>query len=75
MAAIDRRADRPVYKQVADDLRKRIVSREFAPGAPALGTPTAPSMADELARLATLRSEGAISNDEYVRAKELALSS
>jgi len=54
-------------------LRRQTLA-EFAPGAPAPGTSTVPSMADELARLATLRSEGAISNDEYVRAKEHALS-
>ena len=29
---IDPRSDRPVYKQVADDLRRRITSGEFAPG-------------------------------------------
>ncbi|GGJ85366.1 transcriptional regulator [Pilimelia anulata] len=29
---IDRRADRPVYKQLADDLRRRIRAGEFPPG-------------------------------------------
>jgi len=53
-------------------LRRQTLA-EFAPGAPPLGKlrrrrwrTSSPS--------ATLRSEGAISNDEYVRAKELALS-
>lgn len=31
---IDPRSDRPVYKQVADDLRRRITTGEFAPGDP-----------------------------------------
>ncbi|GGK29860.1 transcriptional regulator [Pilimelia terevasa] len=31
---IDRRADRPVYKQLADDLRRRILAGEFPHGGP-----------------------------------------
>ena len=33
MTPIDRQSDRPIYKQIADDLRGRIASGEFEPGA------------------------------------------
>src|SRR5436190_4863912 len=66
MAAIDRRADRPVYKQVADDLRERIVSREFTPGAPLPSEPALSRQYDGVSRtlirqgLGLLKHEGVI---------------
>lgn len=31
---IDPSADRPIYRQIADELRDRILSRQYAPGSP-----------------------------------------
>lgn len=68
MANIDRRADRPVYKQVADDLRRRITSGELRPGDP---LPSEPQLTQEyggISRtivrqgLTLLRNEGLISS-------------
>jgi GntR family transcriptional regulator len=65
MAPIDRRADRPVYKQVADDLRERVVSGQLGPGDP---LPSEPQLVQECGvsrtivrqGLALLRNEGLI---------------
>jgi GntR family transcriptional regulator len=65
MAPIDRRADRPVYKQVADDLRRRVVSGQLGPGDP---LPSEPQLVAECGvsrtivrqGLALLRNEGLI---------------
>jgi hypothetical protein len=57
---------------------RRQTLREFPPGAAPAGTPLpasggAPSAADELSRLHELHTAGAISDDEYARAKKLTL--
>lgn len=66
MPAINRRSDRPVYKQVADDLRRRITEGEFAAGGPLPSEPTLSAQYDGVSRtivrqgLSILRSEGLI---------------
>ena len=66
MSAIDRRADRPVYKQVADDVRRRIAAGEFAPGTALPSEPALSQQYDGISRtlirqgLGVLKHEGVI---------------
>jgi GntR family transcriptional regulator len=66
VSAIDRRADRPVYKQVADDVRRRIAAGEFAPGTALPSEPVLSRQYDGISRtlirqgLGILKYEGVI---------------
>lgn len=80
MIVIDRSADRPLYKQLADLLRERIVSGELAPGQD-LPAQTTLAAEYDLGRdavqdaLGVLRAEGLIVTERgrpaYVREREV----
>lgn len=82
MIVIDRSADRPLYKQLADLLREQIVSGELAPGQD-LPAQTALAAEYDLGRdavqdaLGVLRAEGLIVTERgrpaYVREREVRL--
>src|SRR5436190_2077447 len=63
---INRRSDRPVYKQVADDLRRRIDTGEFQPDTALPSEPTLCEQYDGISRtlvrqgLGILKHEGVI---------------
>lgn len=79
MPGVDRRADRAVYKQVADDLRRRILAGEFAPGTSLPSEPALSAEYDGVSRtivrqgLGILRNEGLIHSQHgrgwFVRAQ------
>ncbi|MFB9182061.1 GntR family transcriptional regulator [Dactylosporangium sucinum] len=66
MSPINRRSDRPVYKQVADDLRRRINEGEFAAGAALPSEPTLSEQYDGVSRTIVRQGLGILKNEGLI---------
>ena len=69
MSAIDPRADRPVYKQLADEVRRQILAGEIAPGA---ALPSEPDLANTygISRTSVRQGLGLLKNEGIVNARQ-----
>ena len=69
MHPIDRRSDRPVYKQVADDLRSRIAAGEFAAGASLPSEPALSAHYDGVSRTIVRQGLGILKNEGLIESR------